>query len=964
MKKFWSLMLVALVMLGAAACTENNENVDATPEAGVSFYAKVVSDNTRAYIDDADGDKIWETIWESGDILEVSVDGTKMFNFTYDGEKFTCNEPGVTELLGQTVTITSRYQDRNSYAGKRGWGINGTQVENFAAGSTATFEAYTSFFRYTYNGDGAVTFTVKVAGENPPYVFQDGNLNFFEDITISDVKGENFIPFWTQNTEPVTATLSYSIDGVKCKETELALSVGKVYNLGTLADPTKVYLVANVWNTDNAWFAAYFFDAEGNYNPVTMTAATTEGVYECAVPAGMESVIFCRMNPEFTEFGWNVTDEEENIVEHHVWNKTGDLAIGVDPDNYYYIHDWSVGVWGTKDGYEVPTPTANWYIAGTHNEWNTTATPMNLVGDYYVAYGVEFTADGQFKVVGNDMWLGVDNYALGTWMTVSTGAGDIYVTAGTYDIYYSESENKVCVVAAGAEVPAMPVFSVGIVGFGGDWNTDVNMTLEGDYYTLKNVAIAETDKFKIRISGSWDENYGIASSEEGVETIAINADTMYTLALNGKNMQVAAGTYDLYFNYSNKEFYVLTEGTTPDDLDIPQYKIYVYQYNNTWDTLNLYTWDDSDAKHTGNWPGTPTTTTETINDYEYKVWTMPRVATSKHLSLILNDGNTMQTDDFTLGTLDKDYYLLLNSTNVSFIEDKENPEPKAPVTGETSDIGVVGSFQGWDVANPVAMITTADGWIVASGVELYKSDEFKFVKGNTWDVNYGNKDAVLVAEVDTEYTLSTNNPQNIKATKNGKFDIYFNTTTLAFKYECVEEYTDLTVDITIDNKANWSPLYITLKNGDTTVVDNVKVTNNKYALSGDYIGESLSYILSNGSKTSEGNITITKDGVTINLEETIIKLTVQLNTDNSKQWWGDTMKIHVWNTGTSFDTSWPGVAMTSEGNYTWSINVPSELVGKTINYLVHNGNGWQSSDSTVTIKAEGNTVTGSSIGIN
>lgn len=56
--------------------------------------------------------------------------------------------------------------------------------------------------------------------------------------------------------------------------------------------------------------------------------------------------------------------------------------------------------------------------------------------------------------------------------------------------------------------------------------------------------------------------------------------------------------------------------------------------------------------------------------------------------------------------------------------------------------------------------------------------------------------------------------------------------------------------------------------------------------------------------------------------------------------------------------------MQSEGNYTWSIEVPSELVGKTIKYLVHNGNGWQSSDATVIISAEGNTVTGSSIGIN
>ena len=112
------------------------------------------------------------------------------------------------------------------------------------------------------------------------------------------------------------------------------------------------------------------------------------------------------------------------------------------------------------------------------------------------------------------------------------------------------------------------------------------------------------------------------------------------------------------------------------------------------------------------------------------------------------------------------------------------------------------------------------------------------------------------------------------------------------------------------------------------------------------------------------NVTITRNGATVILEETAIKLTFMLDTANSKQWWGTTAKIHVWNTGTSFDTSWPGNTLVYDGNYTWHINVPSELVGKTINYLIHNGNGWQSSDSIVTITASGVTVKGSQIGIN
>ena len=283
---------------------------------------------------------------------------------------------------------------------------------------------------------------------------------------------------------------------------------------------------------------------------------------------------------------------------------------------------------------------------------------------------------------------------------------------------------------------------------------------------------------------------------------------------------------------------------------------------------------------------------------------------------------------------------------------------------DASVYGLVGSFQGWDVAKPIAMENSSNGWIVAKSVELYKNDEFKFVKDKSWTVSYGTSSVTAIDE-DKEYAVITSNSQNMKVTKNGKFNLYLNPTALKVKVECVEEYTDLTVNITIDNKANWSPLYITLWDGEEKVVDNATVTNNKYSISGDYIGSSLTCQLSNGSKTSEKmNVAITKEGAVVTLEETVIKLKVQLDTDNAKEWWGSTMKIHVWDTNTTFDTSWPGNTMTSEGNYTWSIIVPSELVGKTINYLVHNGNGWQSNNATVTIGAEGNTVTGSSIGIN
>ena len=300
-------------------------------------------------------------------------------------------------------------------------------------------------------------------------------------------------------------------------------------------------------------------------------------------------------------------------------------------------------------------------------------------------------------------------------------------------------------------------------------------------------------------------------------------------------------------------------------------------------------------------------------------------------------------------------------------EDNTHKEGEAFYTlTVVEDWGVCGTFVGWDVKNSMSLTYAGDGWYEVSDVELYKDDEFKFVLNKSWDdKDFGAKDDVLIAEINHEYEL-TESGKNIKVSKNGKFTLNLNPTTKKFKVECDEEYTNLKIQIKVENKANWTPLYIHLTDEKgNKIADGAQVSGNVYEVSGDYIGSSLTYYFTSDTKESEpAKVTITKAGATVVLEENIVKFIFQLNTANSKQWWGDTAKIYVWDTGTSFDTAWPGHTMTSEGNHTWSIIVPSELIGKTINYIVNNGDGWQSNDSKVTIKAEGNTVTGSSIGIN
>lgn len=641
MKKFWNLMLAALVVLGAVACTETGENLDAPK--GLSFEATIDLAETRADVVFNEGTGKWDTVWTGNETLTVKS-GWTVYDFknSVDNKnRFVCTNDGVKNLVGQSVEISlthdADYNTLNSKAGKAGGKIRAA-VDSFDPAAGVDLQVESAFLRYSS--------AYEVTLDASAYIF-DYNGQVRNTITLP--AGEDV---WVAVKTADEVTLSYSIDGEKCKEKVINIAAKKIYNLGELGLPYEV------------------------------------------------------------------------------------------------------------SAYSVP---------GTHNDWTAGKTPMYIVGDYCVAYGVEFTAaENKFKVLGpNDKWLGANSLKVGEWTAVNTDGGDITIAAGTYDIYFSEAESKICVVVAGNEAPAMPVFSVGVVGLGGNWDVDKDMTLEGDFYTLKGIAINATDSFKIRTCDNWNENYGIASSSTA-DAVAIEKDTMYSLVQDGKNMQVAAGSYDLYFNYATKEFYAMTPGTTPEDLSIPQYKVYVHPYNNAWTKFNLYSWDTAGANPTGAWPGTTTTVTESINGYTYYVWTMPRSATDSSLSIILNDGSA-QTADFALGTLDKDYYLLLNGVTLSFVEDKENPEPEV-VQGEPqpSTWALAGDFNSW--GDLVMYTTDTDNLFVAKGVAIGAYKEVKIKQVGNWNTSYGGGINYLNANIWTKVYSGGPNFSIINA---GTYDIYF-----------------------------------------------------------------------------------------------------------------------------------------------------------------------------------------------
>ena len=933
MKKFWNLMLVAFIALGAASC-ENLELPFDNPfdkgnsSKGESFSFTAEIDQTRVdMVADGEG---WTTVWTGDDQLRVVADG-KEFIFSNSPEAlstFKVTASGAKSVASaKSIQITSWHGHKDNIVdsdkGKAGLRLEASYTK-FPENRKVSLNVGSSFFRFSSDSE--------VQLEASDMIFAGVGNNNGRAIVATVAAGDDiWVPFYTDGVSEIG--LEVSINGKVVNSSEaLAVEPGKIYNLGAFeAEPTLVYLSAGKWNVDGAWFAAYFFNEDGDSSAVKMSDEDGDSIFECRVPANMKSVIFCRMNPDFAEFAWN------DDTNQPVWNQSEDLYISAEPENYYYIIDWSVGVWGNKDGYVAPKATVG--VVGSFQNWDITSpVAMDYAEDsWLVARGIELIKGDAFKFTEGKSWEepnygyegGKLNADVDTEYTLVLSGEDIIATAtGKFDIYFNTANKSFKYVL----VEALTDRTVDIVIENrAEWNPlYIHLSHNGTAITPEEGALVEGTTYPVSVDYVGETlSYYFTTTDKSTEpqnvTIKRDGATVYVVE---DSSEVIPGELSAYtvpgvhnnWGTSDTPMYVEGELCVARNVATTEFKILG---NNVWYGLA------SGSLSLGAW------------------------------TALSEDGSA---SNIIVAEGMYDIYFSALRTMVCVVEaGAQMPElPEVVVT-----MGVVGSFQGWDVANPVAMTDSGNNWAVAKGIELYKNDEFKFIDGKTWDdPNYG-LDGAMKAELGQEYTL-VQSGGNIGVIKNGKFDIYFNTATLAFKYECVEEYADLMVNITINNKANWSPLYIYLEhNGSAlTPAEGTLVEGSTYSISGNYIGETLSCKFISGDKVSAVyGVAVTKSGATVTLEENIIKLTFQLDTDNAKQWWGDKTYMYVWESGSSLDVGWPGNAMTSEGNYTWSIIVPSELVGKKINYIINNGDKWQSPNQTIVISAEGNLVKGSSIDI-
>lgn len=244
----------------------------------------------------------------------------------------------------------------------------------------------------------------------------------------------------------------------------------------TTPSPTTqtIYLKpTNLWNADNARFAAYYFDDSSNYGWVDMTRTSDcEEVYVAQIPANYPNIIFCRMKPTPRENNWD-----------NKWNQIGNLS--VEDGKIYTITGGSenayTGTWGTyvqsfsvsfnmnghgnavsdqcvQSGAAIVPPTAptatgytfaGWYAdAACTQEWDF-STPITAATTLYAKWTEDLTSPVSIK----GSW---DNWKEHPLEKKPSETGDVayytvYLTAGTYEFTPFRGDVYYKIHAAGAQ---------------------------------------------------------------------------------------------------------------------------------------------------------------------------------------------------------------------------------------------------------------------------------------------------------------------------------------------------------------------------------------------------------------------------------------------------------------------------------------------------------------------------------
>ena len=429
----------------------------------------------------------------------------------------------------------------------------------------------------------------------------------------------------------------------------------------------------------------------------------------------------------------------------------------------------------------IGSATANGWDAQTNFEYNAETGAMELKN---VTLG-----EGAYKVRVNDNWGNPweDPYAYnlgGDPNDMTFGGSDIPSEPGVYDITMnlSTSANYALTFAKTGDVVIEDPMAknYGLVGTINNWGETADLVFEAvegeNYKIVKNVTLKAEDQIKVRVDSDWAENYGGPGE---TEPYVMAANTKVTLVAGGKNISMAAGSYDIYFYPKTKEMIAVAAGAGLPTGESIYGLVGVF---NGWAAPDVKFTDNGNGEHVllgqtlGASEGFKIRANEEWNDAEnYGTLNGGIVAIDSKITLV-NGGGSKDMMVEAAGTYDLYFYPADLALYV--MTPGKTPtdagDPVVPPTPTETVYSVAGDFNGWSDTD---LVDNGDGFFVLKGQTVAAGNGFKFKKNHSWaDADCWGVDAGVTTTVGAAISL-VQPGSNIPVPAEGTYDFYFNPTT-------------------------------------------------------------------------------------------------------------------------------------------------------------------------------------------
>lgn len=561
MKK--NLFMIAAVAIAAVACNKELPQ-EQIPVGEAKVYSAIADGNeTKAVLNGK------ATNWENGDAILI-YDGTSAAKYVTSLETPAPNADfviadGETALAGKKViAVYPEWADgyKSSVADVEGKTLNKAYLasnQNAKAGS--------------YDPNTAIAMAYS----------EDANLEF---------KNATALLKFTVANENVKTVTVYSISGEK---------------------------ITGEWALDYNNGAPKATPAEGDASKGWVELSAGEGTFE----VGTE--YFISVYPQILAGGFGLEFGFEGVSAKQLVKK---YESSVEFKRNVILNLGNLEFTGTIEPEEPEEVVVDyWAVVGSMLDNWASEKKMTLDGDWHVVEGIELTTTDQFKfrANGDANWTinrGAEGAADGVLIadnvetTVIQGGKNFAVaTDGVYSLYINKYANKVKVVRTGDIVVVEPGTTTPgedsewavYAQFGSETWSEVMMkttTREG-LFVVENKTMNAYNKLLIKKYNDtdWKVKYG------SYDVNYIKADRYFAVALNGGDIYVeAAGTYDIYFDYTNTKVYLMSSGSDyasateqieSGDAPVVESGTWLYlKPNSNWLQSNarfaVYTWDGGD----------------------------------------------------------------------------------------------------------------------------------------------------------------------------------------------------------------------------------------------------------------------------------------------------------------------------------------------------------------------------------